>query len=257
MSVAGQGPLHAMDPTGRFSDRADDYAAFRPAYPRAAVDAVLDGLGDPASLVAADVGAGTGIFSRLLGDRGVRVVAVEPNASMRDAARAHPRVEWRAGTGEATGLDGASVGLVTCAQAFHWFRAEEALAEFARVLPAGGRLALAWNERTDGSAFARGYNRLIREASGHHPAERRVEHADALERSRRFVGARRLVVEWVDRLGAPGVVGRAFSASYIPRRGPESERLRQDLLALQAREAEPDGRVSMTYACVVWLAERA
>lgn len=80
------------DPTRRFSDRADAYARFRPSYPASAIDAILAGLAPPATLEAADVGAGTGIASRLLGDRGVRVAAVEPNAAMRAAAAPHPRV---------------------------------------------------------------------------------------------------------------------------------------------------------------------
>src|SRR5439155_1443196 len=100
-----------------------------------------------AKLDAADVGAGTGIASRQLAAHGVRVLAVEPNAEMRAAAIRHPGIEWRAGTAEATGLDSGIVGLVLCAQAFHWFRAQHALAEFSRILRPGGRLALMWNSR--------------------------------------------------------------------------------------------------------------
>ena len=85
-------PLYRQDPTGRFRDRAADYAAARPSYPAAALDALLEGLGAPAALVVADVGAGTGIAARLVAERGARVLAVEPNAAMRAAAEPHPRV---------------------------------------------------------------------------------------------------------------------------------------------------------------------
>ena len=81
---------YELNPTSRFSDRADDYVKYRPGYPPAAIDAILNGLGPPASLVAADVGAGTGISARALADRGVRVLAVEPNAVMANAAVPHP-----------------------------------------------------------------------------------------------------------------------------------------------------------------------
>ena len=69
-------------------------------------------------VVIVDVTAGTGILSRLLADRGARVLAVEPNAAMRDAAAPHPRVQWSEGTAEATGLPDAAVDMVTVAQAF-------------------------------------------------------------------------------------------------------------------------------------------
>jgi hypothetical protein len=49
------------DTVERFSDRAADYIRYRPTYPDEAVHAILDGLGPPDRLVAADVGAGTGI----------------------------------------------------------------------------------------------------------------------------------------------------------------------------------------------------
>ena len=54
-------PLHELNPIGRFSDRAIDYVKYRPGYPAEALDAILEGLRPPTQLVAADVGAGTGI----------------------------------------------------------------------------------------------------------------------------------------------------------------------------------------------------
>ena len=53
-----------MNSTQRFGTRAKAYAAFRPSYPPAAVDAALAGLGNPHALAIADIGAGTGISSR-------------------------------------------------------------------------------------------------------------------------------------------------------------------------------------------------
>src|SRR4051794_36145806 len=122
------------DTVGRFSDRAADYVRYRPTYPAEAAQAILDGLGPPGRIVAADVGAGTGISARLLGERGGRVIAVEPGEGMRRAAAPHPNVAWMAGRAEATGLCSQAVDLVLCAQSFHWFRTADALPEFARVL---------------------------------------------------------------------------------------------------------------------------
>jgi len=122
-----------QDPTGRFTNRAEDYVRYRPSYPAAAIDALLAGLGAPTTLVAADVGAGTGISARLLAERGVEVVAVEPNRAMREAAAPHARVTFRDGSAEAIPLADGSVDLVLAAQAYHWFRAVPAVTEMARV----------------------------------------------------------------------------------------------------------------------------
>ena len=128
------------------SDRAQDYARYRPSYPEGAIAAILADLGDPQELVVADIGAGTGISSRLLGDRGPRVIALEPNAAMGEAAEPHPQVSFQPGTAEQTGLVDQSIHVITCCQAFHWFNAPLALAEFSRILQPGGRVALLWND---------------------------------------------------------------------------------------------------------------
>ena len=119
--------LHQLNPQSRFSDRAEDYAKYRPSYPTAAIDCILQEFKEKSPLIAADIGAGTGISSRLLADRGVRVIAIEPNAAMRQVAEAHPLVEFRHGSAEATKLPDKSVDLVTCFQAFHWFNNDKCL----------------------------------------------------------------------------------------------------------------------------------
>ena len=251
------GGLAGENTTGRLSDRAADYVKFRPSYPAAAIDAVLAGLGNPMKLVAADIGAGTGISARLLADRGVRVIAIEPNAAMREAADQHDRVEDRSGTAEATGLGDASVDLVLCAQAFHWFRQAEALAEFARVLRPGGRLALVWNDRDNDDPLTGGYNRAILAASGDHPAARRFPRPEALFESTLFGHSREQSFAYAQELDEAGLIGRATSASYVPKSGAVYERLVQKLRELFRVHADGDGRVRMAYRTNVYLAERS
>jgi hypothetical protein len=74
------GPLHTLNPLGRFSDRATDYVKYRPTYPPAAVDTIVAGLSDAA--VVADIGAGTGISEQLLADRGFRFKRILKPASV-------------------------------------------------------------------------------------------------------------------------------------------------------------------------------
>lgn len=75
--------MHQLNPASLFSGRATDYAKYRPSYPKEAITTILEGLDHPSQLVAADVGAGTGIASRLLAKRGIRVIANFVQSSMR------------------------------------------------------------------------------------------------------------------------------------------------------------------------------
>jgi len=248
-------PLPDLDPTRRFSDRTDDYVRFRPDYPAEAIDSVLETCPDPVRWAVADIGAGTGISARLLGDRGVHVFAVEPNAEMRSAAESHPNVEWIAGTGEDTGLRQGSVDLVLCAQAFHWLRQAEAIVEFHRILRPGGRLAIVWNRRDREDPLTRGYIEAIHEVNGEHPAERRDFDPDVVRGDGRFGPPRLRSFPHVQSLDRSGLVGRARSASYVPKEGPGWERLVRLLDDLYETYKDAKGRVILRYRTEVWTSE--
>jgi SAM-dependent methyltransferase len=243
--------------TVRFSDRADDYARFRPSFPAAAVDAILDGLGAPERLAAADVGAGTGIFARLLADRGVRTAAVEPNAAMRDAAAPHPHVVWHDGTAEATGLPAGAHDLVAVAQAFHWFRVPETASELHRVLRPGGRLAIVWNHRSRDDAFTLGYREALEAIDGEAPAERSTFVPTTVTTTGLFADHRLLTFPFVQPMTEAELLGRARSTSTVPKSGPRLDHLLALLRDLHARHRGPDGRATMVYRTDVHLWERA
>jgi SAM-dependent methyltransferase len=249
-------PLHTLDPTGRFADRARDYALYRPGYAAAAVDAVLAGLGDPCRLMAADVGAGTGISTRLLGERGVRVVGIEPNAAMRERAEPHAMIEWREGRAEATGLEAGSMDLVLSAQAFHWFEPQSALTEFARVLRRGGRLALLWNEGDRSDRLTSDYYALVNESAGDSPVLKVRGAPEAFWASALFVSQREHAFGHVQELDEAGLIGRALSASYVPKEGPRREALEAGLREAFRRTAGEGGRGWLHYTTRGFIAER-
>jgi ubiquinone/menaquinone biosynthesis C-methylase UbiE len=137
---------------GDFTGLASDYAKFRPGYAPQVVTALLGYLGrEPARIDAADVGAGTGIWTRFLAARGLRsLVAIEPNDDMRERGIESSRgcdIAWRKGSAEASGLPDASVDLVTMASSFHWADFDRACEEFHRILRPGGVFAALWNPR--------------------------------------------------------------------------------------------------------------
>ncbi len=253
-------PLHTMQPTARFTDRVADYVRYRPTYPRNAIDAAIDGLGDPRTLTIADIGAGTGISTRLFASTGARTIGIEPNDAMRDAGANDPanlnlRIEWRSSTAEATGLADNAVDVVACAQAFHWFRPAEALAEFHRILRPTGRVALIWNDRDTSDPLSRGYSRLINEASDGHAAANDHTRPNALYDSSLFTGARELRFSHTQELDLSGLIGRATSASYIPKSGPKLESLTRGLTDLFTQH-EHRGRIRIAYITRVFIADR-
>jgi len=137
---------------GDFTALAEDYARYRSGYSPSVATAVL-GLvgGPPIEIDAADVGAGTGIWTMMLAARGLHsITAVEPNDEMRHQgvlASQGMNISWRKGTGEATGLANDSVHLVTMASSFHWVNFDKGCAEFQRILRPGGRFVALWNPR--------------------------------------------------------------------------------------------------------------
>lgn len=240
------------DRTGRFTDRADDYVRGRPGYPAELFDALIELAAPPPGGAIADLGAGTGISAEPFLARGFTVFAVEPNASMREAARARlgNRPGFRAvdGTAEATGLPDASVDLVVAFQAFHWFDGERARREALRILRPAGAAALVWNaRRAAGSPFLADYEALLQRFGTDY---REIGHRGIEpERLRRFFGggfAERRFVHHQD-LDAASLRARLLSSSYVPAAGvPGHEAMLDELARISARH-EQDGRVRIVY----------
>jgi SAM-dependent methyltransferase len=123
-----------------FSSVASRYADFRPHYPEELFD-YLSTLA-PRDAQVWDCAAGNGQATRGLAQRFARVVATDASAEQIASAPVLPNAEFRVALAEDSGLPDASVGLVTVAQALHWFDLPRFYAEVNRVLRPGGVLAV-------------------------------------------------------------------------------------------------------------------
>ena len=114
------------------------YAKYRPSYPNEYIDYLLPANQVKGNRIVADIGSGTGIFSRQLLESGLHVIGVEPNDDMRKMAeqslKLYSRFQSIKATAENTTLKENSVDLVTVAQAFHWFDKEAFKIECQRIL---------------------------------------------------------------------------------------------------------------------------
>jgi SAM-dependent methyltransferase len=224
MTDPGDQGTHSAGPTGRFTGRVAEYARFRPGYPEKIIDILAADVLTPGSVVA-DIGSGTGIFSRQIAPRVGTVHCIEPNGEMREYSAGYladlGNIRIAPGTAESTGLPDSSVDVVTAAQAFHWFDRDRTRKEFTRILRPGGRAVLIWYERlTTGDPFSQGYERLLLEYSLDYT---RVDHRNITPAiiaeffhpfpvTRTDVGMRQ-------RMDLGGVLGRVASSSYTPPEG--------------------------------------
>ncbi len=249
-----------MDNTQRFTDRVDTYVKYRPSYPPVAIDYLYDTVGLSKGEIA-DVGAGTGKFTRLLLERGCVVHAVEPNDAMREAAvhELGERAGFRAvpGSAENTLLPDGSVDHIVCAQAFHWFDRGKAKAEFKRILKPGGKVALIWNSRlTRGTPFLEAYDKLLHTYGidyakvGHKNISEEALAAffhPAVMHVARFPSGQLLDFE--------ALSGRMLSSSYIPQPGhPSYEPMMAELRNIFER-CNDKGLVSFDYETEVFWGE--
>ena len=140
---------------GDFSKQAEAYGRSRPSYPTELIELSFQDAGLKTSDPVADLGAGTGIFTRALVEHGFLASAVEPNAEMRRQADC-PQARWIDGSFEATTLPDQSQSWVVAAQAFHWADPIRALPELRRILQPRRLFTAIWNVKAmDGNPTLR------------------------------------------------------------------------------------------------------
>ena len=246
-----------VDSVTRFSNRADNYARYRPGYPAGVIDVLKSDCGLKETSIIADVGSGTGILSKLFLENGNTVFGVEPNAAMRFFAerqlqgfKSFSSVD---ATAEATRLDESSVDFITAGQAFHWFDREKTKREFARILKPRGWVVLIWNERhLDSTPFLRDYENLLLSYGTDYENVRHEKVAAELAQFFAPEISQLKNFENVQHFDFESLKGRVLSSSYTPEPGhPDFEPMLRKLEEV-FNAYKRDGTVSFEYETRVY-----
>lgn len=242
-----------------FDAAAEVYAKARPTYPADAVDWLVGHLALPHEAVVLDLAAGTGKLTVELAKRGIECIAVEPVAGMRaELAKQLPTIPVLDGTAEQIPLEHESVDAVVVAQAFHWFKFDEALREIHRVLRPGARLALLWNIRDDRVDWVHRVTEIIdpwAEGTGVGiPRHRDRAWQPAVERSPLFSKVTEARFQHGQSMSPDDLVARIESTSFIsvlPQQ--DKDRVRTQIRELAASHPELAGRerFEFPYICEV------
>lgn len=155
----------------RFVEVAEAYERGRPEYTPAVAETIAAELRIARRARVLDLAAGTGKLTRALLAAGLDVVAVEPQAQLREALATSVGAERvLAGFAEQIPLPDGSVAAVTVADAFHWFDQVAALREIQRVLiPGGGLAVLRILPDWSGASWAHEVGSVIAELGREHP----------------------------------------------------------------------------------------
>ncbi|AVE03469.1 SAM-dependent methyltransferase [Pseudomonas palleroniana] len=240
--------VHASAQQG-FSTQAATYVQGRPDYPRQLIGWLGEALGVEPQSTVIDLGAGTGKFTRLLSTLTPALIAVEPIAAMAaQLVRSLPDVRLVEGTAESIPLGDATADAVVCAQAFHWFATQAALAQIHRVLKPGGRLGLVWNVRDESVDWVAAISAIITPYEGDTPRFHTGRWREAF--TGKYFSAPELTCFPYQHVGSPQevIMDRFLSVSFIAAL-PDAEKakVRAQLQALIDTHPALQGRDSVAF----------
>lgn len=246
------------DSVERFTSRVENYAKYRPHYPRAILQTLTEECGLTPESRIADIGAGPGNLAELFLENGNVVYAIEPNPAMREAAEQvlaeYPGVRIMAGHAEATPLPDQSVDFVAAGQAFHWFDRDRARMEFARILKPGGWVVIVWNVRkTEATPIMAAYEGLVRRYSAEYEkVDHRLITPDILSRFFGPQAYRKKAFENFQEFDYTALEGRLLSSSYTPEPGHPNHAPMLAELRRIFDEHQVNGHVRFDYTTTIY-----
>ena len=252
--------------TELFTEKSNSYAKYRSGYPSELITDIFRPFSNRERVTVADIGAGTGISSRLMAEQGAKVIAVEPNKAMAESAESHPDITFKIAPAEYTTLDDSSVEVVTSFQAFHWFDFKGSLKEFRRILKPGGQLALVWSYWDEKDEFTGRFINLINKASDKYEdkitpydgfkgymKKWRIRFLWKLRILPKFKSVKKIQYSYIQELKKDELIGYARSQSFIDHEGESWEELCSEINLLV--EKMKTDQVELKYLSTLFLCD--
>lgn len=238
-----------------FDAVSEEYEKARPTYPPDVYDA-LEPLTDALVL---EGGAGTGIATAALLQRGARVVAFDVSDSMiRRATRRLLRLPVVIADGAFLPFRAECADLLCFAQAWHWVDSNRRCSEAARILRSGGRWAGWWSHaRADGEEWFDAYWDSVEVACpGVTRNQRDVDWGEDVHRSGFFSVDRRITIEWLRRVRVEVWLIEERSRNYIAALSkPDRDNLLRDIERIVLM-GYPEGEMTVRYETWLWVAHK-
>lgn len=144
----------------------------------------------------ADLGAGPGLLSKILSDKGAIVDAVEPSEKLIETGKKFvgedPRIIFTQKYAEDTGLKSNTYDLVTVMRAWHWFDTDDAIKEIKRILKPGGHLIVMDSGFTSSVKVVKKSMKIIK----NNASDKQLRAAGAKEDATQMINS--FPVEWFD-----------------------------------------------------------
>lgn len=235
-----------IDSKKRFSKTAKSYDDYRPSYPHELIRWILDTSKIKAGSTIIDIGCGTGISTRLFSNRGFNLIGIDPNNEMLAVARKKGGATFHKGEAAKTGLTANFADMIVAGQAFHWFDLKPTFIEFERILKPEKWCFAFWNIRQD-TKLLKDYDNLIQQYSkDYSKTPKPKQNIEKIKKSKQVKLIKESKFSNQQKFNLDGLIGRAYSSSYIAHGVKESDIFKEKLEKL-FNKYEENGQVTFDY----------
>ncbi|MCB9034315.1 MAG: class I SAM-dependent methyltransferase [Chitinophagales bacterium] len=247
-----------MESTQRFSDRVNDYVLYRPSYPIAVINTILENSTTKQNLVVADIGSGTGISAKLFLEENCKVYGVEPNQNMQDAAinylKEYTQFITINATAIQTTIENHSCDIIVCAQALHWFFNQVFVVEAKRILKPSGLIAIIWNDRDETKPFMQAYEKFIHQFSIDYNQinHKNIKEEDVYQLFKDFE-INYYTFSYQQIFDFEGLLGRVTSCSYMPNQHHQNFAEMKNALQNLFNQYQKQGKINFQYQTTLYL----